>query len=107
MGVIDNLEALLAQGQDSPLLRYGLGHEYWKAGQPERAIAHLALAIERNPHHSASWKVYGRALADAGRLGDALEAFARGIEVADRQGDVQAAKEMGVFRRRLERQLGP
>lgn len=107
MGIIDNLEALLARGQDSPLLRYSLGQEYWKAGQPEQALSHLALAIARNPHHSASWKIYARALADAGRLSDALGAFAQGIEVAERQGDLQAAKEMEVFRRRIERQLNP
>lgn len=107
MGIIDNLEALLARGQDNPLLRFGLGQEYWKAGQAERAIPHLALAVATNPDHSASWKLYGRALADIGRLQDALDAFARGIEVAERRGDIQAAKEMGVFRRRIERKLNP
>ena len=36
---------------------------------------------------------------------DALDAYRRGIEVAERRGDKQAAKEMTVFAQRLEKQL--
>jgi predicted Zn-dependent protease len=92
---------MLARGQDSPLLRYGLGLEYWKAGDPQQAIERLAL--QHNPNHSASWKVYGRALVGAGRRADALAAFARGIGIAERQGDLQAAKEMRAFHRRVKK----
>lgn len=106
MSIIENLEKLLARGQDSALLRYGLGNEYWKAGQPERAIEHLAVALDLYPGYSAAWKVYGRALADTNRLQAASAALAKGIEVAERQGDLQAAKEMGVFLKRVTKQLG-
>lgn len=105
MSVIHNLEAMLDRGQDSPLLRYSLGNEYLKAGQPEAAIRHLAIAVDRSPTHSASWKLYGRALAAAGRLPEAIAAFGTGMEVAQRQGDLQAVKEMTVFRRRVEKEL--
>lgn len=105
MSTIGNLQAMLARGQDSPLLRYGLGLEYWKAGDPQQAIEHLTLALQHNPNHSASWKVYGRALVDAGRRADALAAFAQGIGIAERQGDIQAAKEMRVFHRRVEKEI--
>lgn len=106
MSIIENLEKLLARGEDSDLLRYSLGNEYRKAGQPERAVEHLAVALDLNPGYSAAWKIYGRALADTNRLQEASAALAKGIEVAEHQGDLQAAKEMGVFLKRIRKQLG-
>jgi hypothetical protein len=44
-------------------------------------------------------------LAGAQRSQDALAAYRQGIIVAERKGDKQAAKEMQVFARRLEKQL--
>jgi hypothetical protein len=35
-----------------------------------------------------------------------LAAYRQGIAVAEARGDKQAAKEMGVFARRIEKQLG-
>lgn len=106
MSIIDNLEALLARGQDSALLRYGLGSEYLKAGAPTQAAAHLAEAVRQDPGYSAAWKLYGKALVALDRHGDALTAFDRGIAAAERKRDIQAAKEMRVFRKRAEKALG-
>jgi hypothetical protein len=44
----------------------------------------------------------GRALADVEAWDDALLAYRQGIAVAEARGDKQAAKEMGVFARRIE-----
>jgi hypothetical protein len=45
---------------------------------------------------------------DAGRDSEALEAYRSGIAVAEAKGDKQAAREMSVFARRLEKKLlGP
>jgi Flp pilus assembly protein TadD len=103
MGLIENLEALLAAGREDALLRYGLGNACLNAGRTDDAIAHFRRALELNPEHSASWKLLGRALALAGDAEGAAEAYRQGIEVATRRGDVQAAKEMKVFLKRLER----
>jgi hypothetical protein len=43
MTTVTNLEALLAKGPDSALLRYSLGNEYLKLGDLEKAIDHLAM----------------------------------------------------------------
>ena len=61
-------------------------------------------AVELDPQYSAAWKLYGKALTDAGRHDDAIAAYAQGIEVAERRGDKQAAKEMTVFHKRLLKQ---
>jgi tetratricopeptide (TPR) repeat protein len=106
LAIVDNLEALLARGQDTALLRYGLGNEYFKSQVWERAEGHLAEAVRLDPDHSAAWKLYGRTLAALGRHAEAIAAFDRGIATAERRGDVQAAKEMTVFRKRAQAILG-
>ena len=100
MSIIDNFEKMLASGQDSALLRYSLGTAYQKAGDLERALVHLASALEQDPDYSAAWKIYGKLLVEAGRFGEAISAFERGIGVAEGKGDIQAAKEMRVFLKR-------
>ncbi|MGH8704839.1 MAG: tetratricopeptide repeat protein [Burkholderiales bacterium] len=104
-GAIANLEKLIGTPRDGALLRYSLGGEYLKAGDPVRAAAQLREAVTRDPVYSAAWKLLGRALADAGRDAEALEAWRQGIEVARGKGDKQAEKEMTVFARRIEKKL--
>ena len=103
--VVRNLEALLLQGKDSALLRFSLGSEYLKLKETWVAVHQLQRAIEMDPNYSAAWKLLGKALTNAGALRDALDAYRRGIQVAERRGDKQAAKEMAVFAQRLEKQL--
>lgn len=105
MALIENLEGMLARGQDNALLRFSLGGAYLKAGDSDRAVAHLAQAVARDPQYSAAWKLYGKALSEAGRPADAIAAFDSGIRVAESKGDIQAAKEMRVFRKRAEKRL--
>ena len=81
--MISALEKLLGTPRDGALLRYSLGLEYQKAGNPEKAL--------------------GRALGDLDRPAEALAAYRDGIAAAQRKGDRQAEKEMTVFARRLER----
>ncbi len=104
--LIERLERLLAGGKDNALLRFSLGSEYLKSGNAASACAHLARALEHDPGYSAAWKLYGKALADNGQAGEALDAYRRGIQTAETKGDKQAAKEMHVFSKRLERLLG-
>lgn len=103
--VVQNLEKLLSQGKDSALLRFSLGAEYLKLRQTWVAVYQLRRALEMDPNYSAAWKLLGQALTDAGVLRDALDAYRRGTEIAERRGDKQAAKEMAVFAQRLEKQL--
>lgn len=106
MPSIADFEAMLAAGRDNALLRFSLGSEYLKVGEPARAAEHLRRAVGHDPKYSAAWKLLGRALAEAGAQEDALAAYREGIAVAEARGDKQAAKEMGVFARRIEKQLG-
>jgi predicted Zn-dependent protease len=106
MDAAERFEALLAAGKDNALLRFSLGMQYLKAGEPARAVAHLRAAVAHDPAYSAAWKLLGRALADTGQAPEAREAYRHGIEAAEQKGDKQAAKEMGVFLRRLDKAAG-
>ena len=125
---------MLAQGKDNALLRFTLGSHYLKEGDAEAAIEHLQAAVAHDASYSAAWKLLGKALAALGRSADAIaayrtgiaaagkllgkalaalgrreeamEAFRAGIAAAEKRGDKQAAKEMAVFLRRLEKEGG-
>ena len=105
--MLQNLEKMLASGKDNALLRYSLGNEYLKLGDAQTAAQHLARAVALDPNYSAAWKVLGKALQAAERPAEALAAYRCGIEAAEKKGDKQAAKEMHVFAKRLEKQLQP
>jgi len=103
--LISSLEKLIGTPRDGALLRYSLGNEHLKAGDPAKAVEYLRAALDRDPGYSAAWKLLGRALADSGLRQEALDAYRRGIEAAREKGDKQAEKEMTVFARRLEKSL--
>ena len=65
----------------------------------------LAEAVALDPTYTAAWKLYAKALDQAGRRAEALDAYRRGIVIARQKGDRQAEKEMTVFARRIERAL--
>lgn len=95
--------AMLERGQDSALLRFSLGTEYAGIGEHDRAIEHLRQAVALDRNYSAAWKLLARTLAASGRNDEAGTTYRTGIEVAEANGDRQAAKEMTVFLKRLEK----
>jgi Tfp pilus assembly protein PilF len=103
---LENFLSMLAAGHDNALLRFSLGNAYLKQGNAIHAVEHLRRAVEHDPNYSAAWKLLGKALTDIEAWDEALAAYQQGIAVAEARGDKQAAKEMGVFVRRIEKQLG-
>lgn len=100
---IARLRTQLGGPRDGALLRFSLGNALLGQGDAAGAAVALREALAFDPHYSAAWKLLGRALADAGDVAGAIETFERGIGVARERGDEQAAKEMGVFLRRLHK----
>jgi Tfp pilus assembly protein PilF len=103
MSMIENLEGMLAKGQDNVLLRFGLGNEYLKEGRYAEAAEHLREAVAHDPKYSAAWKLLGKALSQLGDGAGAIDAYEKGIAAAEEKGDKQAAKEMTVFLKRLRK----
>ena len=98
---VAHLLSMLKQGQDNALIRFGLGNAYLKLHEYEPAIEHLAQALQFDQDYSAAWKLYGKALAGAGQNDEAIKIYKQGIEIAENKGDIQAAKEMKVYLKRL------
>jgi Tfp pilus assembly protein PilF len=101
--MLENLERLLERGKDGALLRFSIAGEYLKRGDTASAVAHLRKSVELDPKYSAGWKLLGKAYETAGRLSDAEQAWREGVSVSEANGDLQAAKEMKVFLKRLEK----
>lgn len=101
--IIANLEKMLGGPRDGALLRHSLGSELLKAGDAAGAVQRFREAIERDANYSAAWKMLGKALAESGDIAGALAAYEQGIAVAEQRGDVQAAKEMTVFAKRMRK----
>jgi predicted Zn-dependent protease len=100
------LEKLLAAGRDDALLRFSLGNACLREGDAAAAAGHFRRAVEHDPAYSAAWKLLGRALDESGDRVRAAAAWRSGIEAAQARGDVQAAKEMQVFLKRLQKRAG-
>ncbi|MFN4327037.1 MAG: tetratricopeptide repeat protein [Azonexus sp.] len=98
---IASLEKMLGGPRDGALLRFSLGNEYLRIDAPAKAAEAFQAAVERDPNYSAAWKALGKARAAAGDATGALAAYERGIAVAEARGDIQAAREMTVFAKRL------
>lgn len=103
MGLLENLEAMLAGGQDNALLRFTIGTELFKQGNASQAAVHLREALRQDPEYSAAWKMFGKALLAQDDFSGACHAFGQGIETAERRGDIQAAREMRVFLKRAQK----
>ena len=101
--LIANLEALIAAGKDGPAVRFGLGKACLERSDAAASRSHLEQAVALDPSYSAAWKLLGKACAAGGDTGAAADAYRHGIAAASAKGDRQAAKEMEVFLRRLER----
>ena len=100
---IARLRAQLGGPRDSALLRYSLGNALLAHGDAAGAIVALREALAFDPNYSAAWKALGSPLAKSGDAPAAIDAYERGIAVAQSRGDVQAAKEMTVFLSRVRK----
>jgi Flp pilus assembly protein TadD len=87
---------------EDPVVRFGLAGAYLDAGQTESAVVEYREAIRLKPDYSAAYRGLGRSLERAGLLDEAKVVYARGLEVATRNGDLQTKKEIEVFLRRLQ-----
>ena len=95
------LLAMVGSDRDSAMLRLTLSRLLAARGDAEQARAHLEAAVGMEPGYTAAWKELGKLRLQAGDAAGAAEAWRRGIERAQENGDKQAEKEMTVFLRRL------
>lgn len=77
------LEQALERDRDSAELHYLLGLAQVRAGDTERALAPLSEALARDPkvRYGSAYLAIGDALADRGRLDEAIDAYERYLKI--------------------------
>jgi len=101
---IQQFQELIALEPEDTVLRFGLGELYIEAGEFTCAAEQFAEIVRLDPQYSAAYRYLGQAYTALDRPQAAAEVFQRGIVVAEARGDLQTAKEMQVFLRRLQKQ---
>lgn len=97
------LEKMLARGQDSAMLRFGLGKAYLDDQRIDEAAEHLQRCVEQDPTYSAAWALLGKALLAQGYRNGAELAWQSGIDAAVENGDKQSEKQMTVLLNKLHK----
>ena len=101
---VAQFQALIALDPADTVLRFGLGELYVEAGDFARATEQFAEIVRLDPQYSAAYRYLGQSYAALEQRAEAQEVFECGIAVAEARGDLQTAKEMRVFLRRLHKQ---
>jgi tetratricopeptide (TPR) repeat protein len=97
---------LIDKDPENPMILFSLGNELFKEEKYEEARGHLAKAVENKPDYSVAFRTLGRTHFELGEYDEARSVFERGREVAQENGDLQTAKEINVFMKRLEKRGG-
>jgi Flp pilus assembly protein TadD len=97
------LERATAEGKDTALTRFALGKILLEQGNSAAAVIHFQRAVELRADYAAAWAQPGRAWTTSGKVDEAMKSYRDGIAVAERLGEIQAALQMKVFLKRLEK----
>ncbi len=95
---IQTFRALLARQPDHALARFGLATELAKGGEHAEAAEHFAHYLGAHDDEGNGWQRYAESLQALGRLPEALEAIARGIDAADRHGHPGLVEDLEALR---------
>jgi tetratricopeptide (TPR) repeat protein len=88
------LKNMLAQNPRDSFARYGLAMEHANQGNLEQAIAEYRVLLEHNPDYAAAYFHGGQALEKLGRIDEARDMYAKGIETTSRTGDQHTKSEL-------------
>jgi Flp pilus assembly protein TadD len=97
------LEKMLAKGNDSAMLRFGLGKAYLDDKNIDLAREHLQHCVDLDPDYSAAWNLLGTAYLQLGDKASAETVWQTGLEVAARNADKQTEKAITVFLKKLKK----
>lgn len=98
---LEQFKELASADPHDPVVHFGLGSEHLKLGEFADAAAAFRRSLELQPDYSAAHRELGKALEKLGERQAAIEAYQKGRAVAEQKGDLQTAKEIGVFLKRL------
>jgi len=94
MDRIAMLNEILSQNPNDAFARYGLGMEYSKSGDVERAMDEFGKLLSIHPDYTAGYFMAAQTLAGANRAEEAKKMLVEGISSARRTGNSHAQSEM-------------
>ena len=90
---IEQLRILLKKDPNNPLGRYGLANELFKSELYEEAIVEIEEYLELKDDEGAVYRMLAECHIRTGNIENAKEAYAKGIEAANRHGHPSMAEE--------------
>jgi len=98
---IEALRQLLEQEPHDTMLLFGLGNEYFSAGQYAEAIPHFEKAVQVDPEYAAVYVYLARAYEETNQPDLVRQTVERGWGPAVRSGDKNLIAEIEDIRERL------
>ena len=98
---VEGLLEMIEEEPDDALGHFMVAVELGKLSRHDEAETHYRAVLGLDDEYTAAWRGLGRCLVTLGRSEEAIPVFRRGLEVADKKGDLQTAKEMEVFLARI------
>ena len=90
---IEQLRGLIEKDPNNPLGRYGLANEYFKSEMYEDAIDEIEEYLQLKDDEGAVYRMLAECYMRTGNIENAKEAYAKGIEAANRHGHPSMAEE--------------
>ncbi|HEV8131126.1 MAG TPA: STAS domain-containing protein [Acidobacteriota bacterium] len=101
---LEEFKELVEHNPSDALAWYGLGSQYLSAQLFSEASEAFRKVVELDPGHSAAYRHLGYALFRSRSFSAARTAFQAGIPIAQKNGDLQAVKEMEALLQKLAKQ---
>ena len=90
---IEQLKILKMKDPSNPLGRYGLANEYYKSEMYQEAIEEIEEYLQLKDDEGAVYRMLAECYLRTGNTENAKEAYAKGIEAANRHGHPSMAEE--------------
>ncbi len=94
------LKKNVEKNPDNPLARYSLANEFYKKKMYVDTIDELKRYLQINDDEGSAYRILAYSYEELGKIDDAIEAFKKGIDAAERHGHESMVEE---FREELER----
>lgn len=94
MDRIATFKSFITRSPQDPFPRYGLAMEHKARGEIAEAWQVFSELIQQFPDYVPTYLMAGGTLVALGRKQEAIDVFAKGIEVATKRGDQHARREL-------------
>ncbi|MBI4456770.1 MAG: tetratricopeptide repeat protein [Acidobacteria bacterium] len=88
------LKSLIEKNANDPFPRYALAMEYIRTERVEEALEIFSHLLESNPDYVPTYFQAGMAFRKAGETERARQVFRKGIEIAERLGNIHSKNEL-------------